>query len=473
MPQIIENNRKSGVSLMGNIQTKLLQPVLNALQDGVFITDANGFAIIINDAYERITGIRRDMIIGQHLSELVTAGYISKSVSLEVIRERQPVTLIQTTHNGRKIFSSGNPMFDDNGKLLYVVTNVRDVTELLKAKHAEEKLETLLCIREEYGVQEEPHEHSPGVIISPYTQACYDMAERIAKSSVKILILGETGTGKTILARYIHGLSKRSSEPFMELNCAAMPEGLLEAELFGYSGGAFTGADAKGKEGILDATNGGTLFLDEIGDLPLSLQAKLLKVVEEKKFLPIGATEFRKTNIRLITATHQDLKTCISNGTFRKDLFYRLSVAPLTLPPLRERPEEVISLLQYYMDFFNKKYDLAKVFHPETLEFLINYSWPGNIRELMNITERLLLCSSNEIIQTSDLPSEIMPTTIEYSMAVAGTLKEQVAMLERRLIETALTQHGSTRAAASSLGIDQSTLVKKRNRWKLIHPQKI
>lgn len=252
----------------------------------------------------------------------------------------------------------------------------------------------------------------------------------------------------------------------MELNCAAFPEGLLEAELFGYAAGAFTGATPRGKQGLLDVAHGGTLFLDEIGDLPLSLQVKLLKVVEENRYLPVGGTAFRHTNVRLITATHQDLNDRVKKGGFREDLFYRISVVPLWLPPLRQRRDEVIPLLNYYLDHFNQLHDVKRRWNPEALELLSNYSWPGNIRELINLTERLAVTAVEDEITTTTLPSEIFPALPLSVESASGDLRQQVSRFEQQLIQQALAKHGTTRAAAAVLGIDQSTLVKKQRRWR-------
>lgn len=443
-----------------------LRSVLDALHDGVYITNAQGMTVAINAAYERITGIRCEDVVGFHMTDLVKAGYISKSVSLEVIRERRPCTLVQTIRDNRKIVVSGMPMFDSQGELQYVVTNVRDVTELLRAKHAEDQLEQIHRMREAYGVTIVPDKQAEWLITSPRTAACFDLARRIATTDVKVLVQGETGTGKTLLARYIHRHSERADGPFLELNCTAFPEGLLEAELFGYSPGAFTGASQRGKKGLLEVAHGGTLFLDEIGDLPLSLQVKLLKVVEENRFLPIGSTEFRHTNLRLITATHQDLQQQVREGKFREDLYYRIGVVPLRLPPLRQRREEIIPLLRHYLKVFNQQHGLSRQWHPETLELLASHDWPGNIRELINLTERLVVTAVEDEIPPHCLPADQLPLAPLEGTTPNGTLREQVAMLERQLIEAALAAHGSTRAAAAALGIDQSTLVKKTHRWR-------
>ncbi|NDV90425.1 PAS domain-containing protein [Alteromonas sp. 345S023] len=439
-----------------------LQPVLDALQDGVFITNGEGMAITINHAYERITGLQRHKIVGRHVSELVKHNVISKSVSLEVIRERQPVTLVQTIMGDRKILVSGNPMFDSHGHIKQVVLNVRDVTELLKAKHAEEQLEQILSKFEEYNNALPNKSTHPGLLVGEKTKDCYALARRVAPTKVKILIQGETGTGKTQLAQYIHQESDRSANPFMALNCAAMPEGLIEAELFGYVPGAFTGASNKGKAGLLEVANGGTLFLDEIGDLPLSLQAKLLKVIEDNKYLPIGGTKLKSTNVRIITATHHDLTSAIAQGKFREDLYYRISVLPLKLLPLRQRQEEILPLFEHFLTQFCEQYHCVRTLSSEARELIMQHSWPGNIRELKNTAERLVVSTTENEIEVKDLPENLRYINTPTSEVFGGSLKDQVKALESRLIESALHQYGTTRAAAQALGINQSTLVKKR-----------
>ncbi|RUO37617.1 hypothetical protein CWE13_06595 [Aliidiomarina shirensis] len=443
-----------------------LQRIIDALQDGVYITDAKGITLTVNKAYERITGIQRHKVVGLHMSEVVKAGYISRSVSLEVLRELQPVTLVQTIHDSRKIVVSGTPMFDSTGDLEYIVTTVRDVTELLRAKHAQEQLQELLTVRDTYGLTPSTNVPAQDLIVSKATRASYELARRVASTSAKVLIEGETGTGKTMLARFIHQHSATPEGPFLELNCAAMPEALLEAELFGYAPGAFTGASSKGKPGLLEVASGGTLLLDEIGDLPLSLQAKLLKVLSENRLLPVGGTEFKPTNFRLVCATHRQLRQQVEQGKFREDLFYRISVVPVTLPSLRERREEITPLLQHYLNVFNQQHEHDCSWSNECLTVLKRYDWPGNIRELMNLTERMVVTAESAVIQLQHLPSEVFPDWQPREVADDESLKARVDNFEQHIIEMALAEHGTTRAAAAVLGIDQSTLVKKLKRWR-------
>lgn len=439
--------------------------MIDALSDGVYITDGNGITITMNKAYERMTGLSKRRLVGLHMSEVVNAGFISRSVSLEVLKELRAITIIQTISGNHKIFVSGTPMFDDQGRIEYVVSTVRDITELLKAKQAEEQLEQLLRLRENYGTSAEGDDEQEKIIVSRNAKACYDLAKKVAATSAKMLIQGETGTGKTLLANTIHQYSKVCDGPFIELNCAAMPESLLEAELFGYMPGAFTGALVKGKIGLLEAANNGTLFLDEIGDLPLSLQAKLLKVIAENRFIPVGGTEFKITNFRLISATHYDLKKQVEEKLFREDLLYRLSVVPIYLPALRERSDEVRLLLEHYIQYFNSKYELDCHWHEDVLSQLSSYDWPGNIRELINLTERLVVTADQSLITPAHLPIEFgMNSSLKKDKR---SLKAQVEVLERKLINEAMAEHGTTRAAANALDIDQSTLVKKQKRWRV------
>ena len=440
------------------------QRLIDALNDGVYITDKNGITVAINEAYEKMTGLSKDRLVGLHMSKLVEQGYISRSVSLEVLKESRVVTIIQTIGEYHKIFVSGTPMFDKQGCIEYVVTTARDITELLQAKRKEEQLEQLLKLRKFYGTSSANEDDQENFIVSANTRACYNLAKRVATTNAKILLQGETGTGKTLLANTIHKYSKVCDGPFIELNCAAVPESLLESELFGYKPGAFTGASAKGKIGLLEAANNGTLFLDEIGDLPLGLQAKLLKVIAENRFIPVGGTEFKIINFRLISATHHDLKERVNAGLFREDLFYRMNVVPIELPPLRERHDEIAPLLEYYIEHFNTLYEQGCHWHKDVITQLSEYQWPGNIRELINLTERLVVTAEQPLLTVEQLPVELGLANV--SICASGSLKDQVEALEKRLISDAIEQYGTTRSAAKALGIDQSTLVKKQKRWR-------
>lgn len=443
-------------------ESALCRMVFNALYDGVYITDGEGTTLFINQAYQRITGIREEEIIGKPMSYLIEHGMISVSASLDSIRTKNQVTLTQRIRNGRKIIVSATPILSPENQVMFVINSVRDITELIRMKHKIDSqklsfkpMSQLLPEAELVNLQE--------IVIGPTTTPLIKLADKVAKTDAKILIQGETGVGKSLIAKYIHAKSSRKETIFLELNCGAIPANLVESELFGYEPGAFTGSLKNGKMGIFEKANGGTLFLDEIGDLPLELQVKLLKVVEENKFMRVGSTEMKEVDVRLITATHRDLASLVREGAFRQDLYYRLNIVSFEMPSLRDRKEEIVPLLEMYLKKFNEKYNERKKMTPECYEWLTNYSWPGNIRELANLTERLVLTTYEDKIDVSDLPSFIQP--VISSKFTSDSLKEAVSDLERSLILNAMKKYGTTRAAAASLEISQSALVQKMKKY--------
>jgi PAS domain S-box-containing protein len=455
--QNLEHHSISDSQLHAFFQSPLCRTVFNSLYDGVYITDGSGVTLFVNQAYQRITGISEEEVLGLHMSYLIEQGIISISASLETIRTKRPVTLIQTIRNGRKIIVSATPILSSANEIMYIVSSVRDITELIRLKHEldsqklwYQSIPKSLPFPEQTGFQ--------NVVLGPSTLPLFQLADKVAKTDAKILLQGETGVGKSMIAKYIHSRSPRSGETFMELNCGAIPAHLVEAELFGYEPGSFTGALKQGKVGILEKAHRGTLFLDEIGDLPLELQVKLLKVVEENQFMRVGSTEMRHVDVRIITATHRDLATLVREGAFREDLYYRLNIVTFEVPPLRQRKEEIIPLLEMYLDQFNKKYNENKSMTPECYEWLTNYTWPGNIRELANLVERLVVTTYHDSIDVGDLPSVMQQLFPEPE---PSSLKEAIARLERSLIKKAISKYGTTRAAAEALGISQSAIVQK------------
>ncbi|YCH21337.1 sigma 54-interacting transcriptional regulator [Pseudomonas sp. D1-3] len=442
--------------------------LLDALHDGVYITDADGITLKVNGAYERLTGLRSEDVVGQHMQALVEQGVISQSVSLRVLKEGRALSLMQSVSQGKRLLVSGTPILDSAGHVRYVVSTVRDMTELLRIKHERDELQQLKELRSStaklHAGQRGDLLHASPVADHPASGRIFAQARQVAASDVKVLLQGETGVGKTLIAQYIHKRSPRAAQPFLALNCGALPENLIEAELFGYVAGAFTGAGSKGKRGLLELAHHGTVFLDEIGDLPLPLQVKLLKVIEESRFIPVGGLELKEVDVRIITATHHDLRQMVAEGRFRADLYYRLNVVPIHIPALRERPDEIQPLLDFYLAEFNARYGRELTWELEALDALTDYPWPGNIRELINLVERLVVTCSGEAVELFDLPEEM-----RLSASDAGNeslpLRKQVEQLERRLIRKALVQHKTTRAAAKALGLSQATLVQKMKRW--------
>lgn len=443
--------------------------LLDALHDGVYITDADGITLKVNSAYERLTGLRSEDVVGQHMQALVEQGVISQSVSLRVLKEGKALSLMQSVSQGKRLLVSGTPIFAEDGRVRYVVSTVRDMTELLRMKHERDELQQLRKLRSSTaklhaGQRDDLLDTSP-VANLPASGRVFALARQVAASDVKVLLQGETGVGKTLIAQYIHKSSPRAAQPFLALNCGALPENLIEAELFGYVAGAFTGAGSKGKRGLLELAHQGTVFLDEIGDLPLALQVKLLKVIEESRFIPVGGLELKEVDVRIVTATHHDLRAMVSEGRFRADLYYRLNVVPIHVPALRERREEIQPLLDFYLAEFNQRYGRELSWGLEALDALTDYDWPGNIRELINLVERQVVTCSAGSVELFDLPEEMRAARGARDDEHLLPLRKQVEQLERRLIRQALVQHKTTREAARVLGLSQATLVQKMKRW--------
>ncbi|OHY69546.1 sigma-54-dependent Fis family transcriptional regulator [Pluralibacter gergoviae] len=302
---------------------------------------------------------------------------------------------------------------------------------------------------------------------------------RVAPSPSSVMIVGESGTGKEVVARAIHKLSDRQAKPFIAINCAAIPEQLLESELFGYVKGAFTGASANGKTGLIQAANNGTLFLDEIGDMPLTLQAKLLRAIESREIQPVGASHPVPVDIRIISATNQNLEQYIAAGKFREDLYYRLNVIPLRLPPLRERQDDIELLIHYFLHLHTRRLDLVYPgVAPDVIAFLKRYRWPGNIRELSNLMEYLVnVVPSGEIIDMSLLPPNLIsssevaePEPLRGGASPAAPAEESVTALEemeRQMIRDALSRYSNKKQAADELGIGIATLYRKIKKYEL------
>ena len=451
-----------------NFTGQTFDTILNALHDGVYITDGVGITVKVNSAYERLTGLQSEQLIGRSMHDLVRDGVVSQSASLRVLQQGAPVSVMQSLSNGKKLLVSATPIFE-NRRISYVVSAVRDMTELLRMKHERDELAGLKRLRQStaqlHAGEYRKLAQSSLVFDQAQSGPLFAQARRVAGSDVKVLLLGETGVGKSLVAQYIHNSSARAKEPFIPLNCGAMPENLIEAELFGYAPGAFTGAAAKGKRGLLELANHGTLFLDEIGDLPLSLQVKLLKVIEEKRFIPVGGLELREVDIRIISATHHDLRQRVEQGLFRADLYYRLNVVPIRIPALRERAGEISTLLEHYLRQFNERYERNMSWGLETLDLLCDYAWPGNIRELINLVERLVVVCESETIEALDLPEEILNLHDDRLNQNRLPLRKVLENAERSAILSAMRVHKTTRLAAKALGVSQATIVQKMKRW--------
>ena len=292
---------------------------------------------------------------------------------------------------------------------------------------------------------------------------------RVAQVDSTVLITGESGTGKELLAETIHANSARKEGPFIKVNCGAIPESLLESELFGYDAGAFTGARKEGKAGYFELANSGTLFLDEIGDLPLNLQVKLLRVIQSREIVRVGGIKPLKVDIRIVAATNRNLVDMVRRKEFREDLYYRLNVVPINVPPLRQRKEEIPSLVVHFLQVFNRKYKQVKRISPEVIDLFMEYDWPGNVRELENLMERLVVITPSDTITVQDLPSHFGNLAKDWSNKVhvldIVPLREAVESVEKQILEKAYVQFRTTRQMARALKVDASTVVRKAAKY--------
>lgn len=445
-----------------NILDKQLIHILNSLYDGIFITDRQGICVLVNKAYERISGYEAKNIIGQHVEDLVQAGIISQSVSIAVLKEKKSKSITQKLQTGKELLVTGNPVFDEQGEIHMVITNVRDVSELYQLKQELNQLQERFSL--EMNINQLKKMKGHVYLKSKSMQYIYELIHRISNVDSNVLITGETGVGKEVIANLVHRTSKRKNAPFVKINCGAIPHDLLESELFGYTGGSFTGANKQGKIGLFETADKGTIMLDEIGELPKKLQVKLLRVVQQQEFVPVGSTKPKKIDTRIIAATNLDLEKEMEKGNFRQDLFYRLNVITIDIPPLRERREDIYFLSNYLLQKINKKYRLNKKLSPQLISSMERYRWPGNIRELENVIERLAVTTPDDILETKHINDIIKHEKIDNNIK---PLKKAVEEVEINLIKQAMDSYKNTYKAAEALGVDQSTLVRKKQKYKI------
>jgi PAS domain S-box-containing protein/TyrR family helix-turn-helix protein len=447
-----------------------LNAILDSSYDGIYITDGNGVTLRLNKACERIDEVDAKEVVGKHMAELINKGYYSESVSLKVIKEKKPLTIIQRLKSGKELMVTGNPIFK-NGKITRVVTNSRDMTELNELRR---QLEENKRITEKYQselrlLRSQAVQYESVIAKSEQMKTLINLAMRIAEVDTTVLIQGESGVGKEVLAKIIYKNSKRVNEPFIKVNCGAIPENLLESELFGYEGGAFTGAKKEGKIGLFELANNGTLFLDEVGELPFNLQVKLLRALQEKEIIRVGGNSSINIDVRIIAATNRDLKKAVKDGSFRADLFYRLNVVPLMIPPLRARKEDIEHLAQHFLNKFNKKYETNKFFSNEALKILLNYAWPGNVRELENLIERIVVTSNENEIKPKHLIVYFNEVNGENSVVIerdtVESLREAVDNFEKNLLLQMMHYYDSTRDLAAALKVNRSTITRKFKKY--------
>lgn len=443
-----------------------LDAVLESSFDGIYITDGEANTIKLNKAYENITGLKREEVLNKNMKDLVDNNVISKSGSIMAIKNKKPVTLCQAFKTGKRAIISSSPVFDSEGNVIMVVTNVRDMTEIYRLREEmEEKERHTSKLNAELEIIKSKMANRDDIVASDEnTLNVLHLANKVSELDTPVILFGETGVGKEVFAQYIYRSSSRSKERFIKVNCAAIPHNLIESELFGYASGAFTGADKNGKMGLFELADKGTIFLDEIGELPLEMQSKILRVLQEKEIKRVGSPSSIAIDVRVIAATNRDLKEMVKAKTFREDLYYRLVVFPITIPPLRERIHDIEPLVNIFTDKINKKYRFNKSFTDEAIELLKSYSWPGNIRELVNVVERALIISSRDQIYSSELPMA-EKNDVKTVLRSSKNLKDIIEEIEYEYITAAYEEYKNVREAAASLGMDASTFVRKRKKY--------
>ena len=471
-PQGVIPNLKAIVKAMREIQKDSMmfrdklheyQQIVEFLEEEIFVTDGKGNITFLNPQAEKVCGVKVQNVLGRHVSELEKEKVFSSSTTLEVLRTGKKVNLLQKLKNGKTVLATGIPIFRNSGELTRILSTSKDVKEInnliTKLEHKDLELERknqeLNTLREEVFAQEK------FICSSKEMDLVKDTILKIAPTDLTVMIQGESGVGKEVVTKVIHRLSARKKQPLIKINCGLIPENLMESELFGYEGGAFTGANKRGKLGKIELANRGTLFLDEIGEMPLSLQVKLLEFLQDREITRVGGTSKIKIDTRVIVATNRDLQQMVIEKRFRQDLFYRLNIIPINIPPLRERIEDIPSLINYFLKKFNGKYNLNKRFADEVIVSLYCYNWPGNVRELEHVVERLVVTSDSDVVTKDDL-SDIISTGSPSRGKVICTdlvpLKEAKKELEEQLVKRAYNIYRSTYKMGEVLQVHQMQL---------------
>ena len=447
--------------------------IIDSSSDGLFVCDGAGLILRVNPASQRINNATAEQLVGRSYLDVAEEGLvILPSAALEAIKSRSAVSLLQENRFGRKLISTATPVFDDGGELIRVVVSERDITE---TDRLQRQLEEQQAIGDHFRhqvqeLQEEFLSRQPMIAKSPCMVKALKQALKVSEVDSTVLILGESGVGKGLIADLIHKNSRRSDKPIIKINCGAIPETLIEAELFGYQKGAFTGASAS-KPGHLELADGGTLFLDEVAELPLASQVKLLRFMEDGVVTRLGSTQSRKVDVRLLAATNRDLDQLVASGQFRTDLFYRLSVIPLLVPALRERKECLVALIRSYIDHFALRSNVSRKLSNAALDVLVDYHYPGNVRELMNICERLVVMSETEMLDVADLPQDVVTGTggetclVDSNWPDGMNMTQILESVEKRVLSEASKRYRKQQDIAEALGMSQPTVARKLQKY--------
>lgn len=444
---------------------KELDAIFESSFDGFYLTDGEGNTLRANKGFERVTGVTVSRCIGRNMADLVKEGIFSRSGTLLALEQRQRVTITLQADTGKTVLVTSTPIFD-NGKIILVATNARDIAELNELQRKLEQAEGLSRFYKSELLQMKLQNSKQLIVHSQKMRDLVNMVIRIAAVDSTVLIQGESGVGKEMIADILHANSSRKNGPLIKINCGAIPENLLESELFGYEPGAFSGASKNGKVGLFELASGGVLFLDEIGDMPINLQVKLLRVIQDMEITRVGGIKPIKVDLRLFAGTNRNLHEMVSRGEFRQDLYFRLNVIPVFVPALRERSEDIPVLSKYFLEIFNQKYHMQKHLSVDSISCFMNYKWPGNVRELENLIERLVVTTLDDEINVSNLPLWLQQaTSIHRENTGIITLRNAVENTEREILQDAFARYKSTYEVAEVLQINQSTVVRKAAKY--------
>lgn len=445
--------------------------IIDSSSDGLFVCDGQGRILRVNPASARINQAQASQLEGRPYEEAAAEGLvILPSAALEAIKSQQTVSLLQENRHGRKLISTATPVFDDQRQLIRVVVSERDITEIERLKKELEEQQALghQFRRQLSEIQQQHMGERPIIAESPAMKATLRQARRLSEVDSTVLLLGESGVGKGLIADLIHSRSRRAPQPMIKLNCGAIPEALFEAELFGYEKGAFTGAVGN-KPGQFELADKGTIFLDEIAEMPAGAQVKLLRFMEDGRLTRLGGTRERRVDVRIIAATNRNLQEQVAAGAFRADLYYRLSVIPLHIPPLRRRRECLIPLINNFIAYFCRRDGVDRQLTTAALNVLCDYDFPGNVRELMNLCERLVVLSDADQIDVRQLASVLSHRqrdgAAQEDWPYAMTMHEILTSTEREVLLSAYRRFGRQALIARHLGMSQPTVARKLQRY--------
>ena len=451
--------------LNGTINIEELLPILDGISDAVFIDDRNGYCLWCNKACEELYKISSYDVQGRHIEELEEMGIFTPSVAKRVLKEQREITIIHENKNGKKLLTTGTPIFDESDEVRNIITTSRDITRLTNRSQIKSVPNPVIDVN---SIKKSVVPKSGLIAASVAMQNVMALTNRLATVNSTVLITGESGVGKGLIAKLLHKKGNRSSGPFITVNCGAIPENLIESELFGYVPGAFTGSRSDGKSGLFEAAQNGTIFLDEISELPLNLQVKLLRVIQDREITPVGGIKTIPVDVRIVSATNKSLMELVKKGLFREDLYYRLNVVPINVPPLRERPEDVLPLIKSNLMKYNSSLNENKDISQEALTILLRYPWPGNTRELQNIIERLIITTGGNTITEDNIPICIKEeAAANTDISTDTSLATAMEKAEKAILSQALSDYRSTRAMAKVLKVSQPTIVRKLHKYGL------